>query len=97
MPASNQPEGISITLDVKGGNNGSKVNVDPTGNDGEFNYATVTFEEGDIIYVANDGKYRGFLTYNDNKKFEGTISGTDFNDEDYLHFYFLGGVEFNYH
>lgn len=93
MPASNQPEGFSITLDVKGGSNGSKVIVDPTGNDGEFNYATVTFEEGDIIYVGNDGQYCGTLTYNGNK-FEGTISG-QISDEDYLHFYFLGGSGFN--
>ena len=94
IPTNNPTRGISITLEVNGGDNGnSKVVVDPTGHTNP-DYATVTFEEGDIIYVGNNGQYRGFLTYHESK-FEGTISGTNFNDQDYLHFYFLGGVGFN--
>ncbi len=74
--------GVYITLDVDGG---SKVVVDPNG---AATYATVEFEEGDIIYVGNNGKYCGYLKHNGDK-FTGTIE-TPGSEEDYLHFYFMG-------
>ena len=50
------------------------------------------FQEGDTIYVGNTGKFRGFLTYKD-----GTFSGlvADPEEDDYLHFYFVGGLKPN--
>lgn len=50
----------------------------------------VVYAEGDNVYVGNDGKYIGTLTYHD-----GTFSGVIYGPEttDYLHFYFLGGLE----
>lgn len=73
--------GVYITLNVDGG---EKVAVTPTGGD---TYATVTWEDDDILYVGNNGKYCGYLEY-DGTKFGGTISPTS--DGDYLHFYFMG-------
>lgn len=79
--------GMQITLNVDGG---SKVIVDPTGHT-DPNYATVTFESGDLMYVGNNGKYCGYLEYNGkNKCFSGTINPTSTDDTDYLHFYFMG-------
>ena len=82
-----EPEGVFITLNV--GNN-SKVNVNPTGGGGGT-YATVTFEKNDVIYVGNNGKYVGTLTF-DGTNFTGTITPTsgDEENQDYLHFYFVG-------
>ena len=79
------PEGVFITLNV--GDN-SKVDVNPTGGNG---YATVTFTNGDQIYVGNNGKYVGTLTF-DGTNFTGTITPTsgDEENQDYLHFYFMG-------
>ena len=79
-------EGVFITLDVDGDNSGSKVIVNPTGHT-DPNYATVTFENGDIIYVGNNGKYCGYLEHN-GTNFAGTI--TPESTADYLHFYFMG-------
>ena len=76
-------EGVFITLDV---DSGSKVIVNPTGHT-DPNYATVTFENGDIIYVGNNGKYCGYLEHN-GTNFSGTI--TPESEADYLHFYFMG-------
>lgn len=79
--------GMQITLNVDGG---SKVIVDPTGHT-DPNYATVTFESGDLMYVGNNGKYCGYLEYDgENKYFSGTINPTSTDDTDYLHFYFMG-------
>lgn len=50
---------------------------------------TVEFETGDVLYVGNDGKYCGTLTYSGNDQFSGTITPTS--TDDYLHFYFVGG------
>ena len=81
----NAGNGVHITLNV---GDGSKVNVNPTGGSG---FATVTFEQDDKIYVGHDGKYCGFLTYNESTgKFSGDIDPTTTNTDDYLHFYFLG-------
>ena len=77
--------GVYITLNVDGG---EKVSVDPTGGS---TYATVTWEADDILYVGNNGKYCGYLTYNvSTSKFGGTITPTSADDGDYLHFYFMG-------
>ncbi len=77
--------GVHITLSV---DNGSRVAVDPT-NGGANDYATVTWEDGDILYVGNNGAYCGYLTY-DGTNFTGTITPTAADDDDYLHFYFMG-------
>ncbi len=50
----------------------------------------VVYGNGDKIYVGNNGKYVGTLTYADGK-FSGTIYGPE--TTDYLHFYFVGGLE----
>lgn len=54
------------------------------------NTGIVEYIEGDKMYVGNDGKYIGTLTY-ENGAFGGTIYGPQ--ETDYLHFYFLGGLE----
>lgn len=81
----NPTEGVRITLNVNGG---AKVAVDPTGGG---TYATVTWEDGDVLYVGNNGAYCGYLTYDKStSKFGGTITPTGADDADYLHFYFMG-------
>ena len=75
--------GVYITLNV---DNGSKVNVNPTGGP---TYATVDWEIDDVIYVGNNGVYCGYLTYN-GTEFVGIINPTSGDDADYLHFYFMG-------
>ena len=67
---------VSITID-----RGDKHVVYPDG--------TVEFETGDVLYVGNDSKYCGTLTYSGNDQFSGTITPTS--TDDYLHFYFVGG------
>ncbi|MCR5038732.1 MAG: hypothetical protein K6A94_05290, partial [Bacteroidales bacterium] len=94
LPDNNQTEGVLITLDVNGGNSNSKVIVDPTGNP---NYATVTFEDDDIIYVGYNGAFVGTLTYGGEvgaKKFSGSVDIDSYDGEKPLHFYFLGGKGF---
>lgn len=49
----------------------------------------VVYTDHDIVYVGNNGKYIGQLEYEDGK-FSGTIYGPS--TEDYLHFYFIGGL-----
>ncbi len=86
----NGGEKVHITLNVNNGENIS-VNVD-NGSRHEVapNLGMIKFEDGDVLYVGNNGKYVGQLTYN-NGAFGGTLyyptSG------DYLHFYFLGNAE----
>lgn len=80
---SSAPASVYITLDVDGGD---RVIVDPHGHP---DYATVIFEAGDVIYVGNNGQYCGYLTY-DGTMFGGDITPTSADDEDYLHFYFMG-------
>lgn len=84
--AQDEPEGIYITLTTDGGNNGSRVDVNPTGGSG---FATVDFEENDVIYVGHNGAYCGFLKHN-GTNFSGTITPTGADNTDYLHFYFMG-------
>ena len=83
QPATPQSEGnvVTITLNV-GDNNGSRVNVDPTGNQ-------VTFTDGDQILVASGGKYVGTLTKN-GTTFSGNVSEADLVENQPLYFYFLG-------
>ena len=90
MPANNQTEGIRITLDVNGGNSNSRVIVDPAGAEG---YATVAFEDDDVIYVGYNNAYVGTLTYS-NGTFGGTVNISEIVGDEHLHFYFLGGVGF---
>ena len=86
----NQNKGVYITLSVDGGGKGERVNVNPTGGG---TYATVDFEDGDIIYVGNNGAYCGYLTCDKNNNvFRGEINPTS--EDDYLHFYLLGGKGF---
>ena len=93
----NDAQGVQITLNVNGGAStgsaadGSRVLVDPTGNNGEYSYATVDFEENDQILVAYDGAYVGTLTHN-GSQFAGSISVTQNGDQP-LHFYFLGNKQ----
>ena len=84
---------VHITLNV---DDGSKAVVNPTGGE---NYATVTYEDGDIIYVGYNNQYVGTLTYKvideETKYFEGDITiGSQVGDQP-LHFYFLGGKGFD--
>ena len=70
---------VRITMSVGGGGREMDTVYPGTG--------AVIYEEGDIIYVGNTGKYRGKLEYHN-----GTFSGlvADPVDTDYLHFYYLG-------
>ena len=92
MPANNQTEGIRITLDVNGGNSNSRVDVDPMGHTNP-DYATVSFETGDVIYVGYNNAYVGSLTYSDGN-FSGSVNISETVEGEHLHFYFLGGVGF---
>ncbi len=92
MPANNQTEGIRITLDVNGGNSNSRVDVDPMGHTNP-DYATVSFETGDVIYVGYNNAYVGTLTYS-NGTFDGSVNISETVEGEHLHFYFLGGAGF---
>ena len=70
---------VYITVNVNGGKH--QV-VTGTG--------AVNYTDGDKIYVGNNGKYIGFVEYS-NGVFGGTIY--DPVETDYLHFYFVGGLE----
>ena len=81
----NEGNGVMITLNVGGNNNGgAKVNVDPDAEN------QVTFEDGDQILVASGGSYVGTLT-RDGGVFAGTI--TDPTEGQRLYFYFLGNKQ----
>ena len=85
-----QTQGVRITLNVNGGNSNSRVIVDPAGVEG---YATVAFEDDDVIYVGYNNAYVGTLTYS-NGTFDGTVNISEIVGDEHLHFYFLGGVGF---
>lgn len=90
-PTNDAPQGTPITLTVVGSeNNDSKVDVDPTGNP---NYATVAFENDDVIYVGYNNQYVGQLTYT-NGAFSGNVNIDAPVGDQPLHFYFLGGTGF---
>lgn len=75
-------EGEKVYITVNVADDGAKYDVYPgTG--------AYVFTNGDKLYVGNNGQYIGTLTYN-NGAFSGTITGPS--TEDYLHFYFVGGL-----
>ena len=87
QPATPQNGQVRITLNVEnGGNNGSRVNVDPTTS------PMVTFEKGDKILVGYDGAYVGTLTHN-GTYFEGSINATQSAEDQPLYFYFVGNKQ----
>ena len=89
QPATPQNGQVRITLNVgNGGNNGSRVNVNPATS------PMVTFEKGDKILVGYDGAYVGTLTHN-GTQFEGSINATQNGDQP-LYFYFLGNKTPNF-
>lgn len=78
--STDNPEGmVYITVNVDG--NGAKHTVYP-------NHGLYGFDNGDLLYVGNNDRYIGTLTYN-NGAFSGGIYEPS--TSDYLHFYFLGG------
>ena len=93
-----QTEGVRITLTVDGGNSNSRAVVNPTGNE---NYATVRFEQNDVVYVAYKGNYVGALNYcpangSEPGYFSGSVNVDEsiIDNESPLYFYFLGGEGF---
>ena len=70
---------VRITMRVGGGGRDMDTVYPGTG--------AVVYEEGDIIYVGNTGKYRGKLEYHDGS-FSGLVADPE--TSDYLHFYYLG-------
>ncbi len=80
LEPTNDGNGVRITLNVeKGGNNGTRVDVDPP---------HVDFEEGDQILVGYNGAYVGTLTHN-GEHFAGSIDATVTGSQK-LYFYFVG-------
>ena len=77
-------QGVTITLNLEGNNNGAKVNVDPYANE------QVTFEDGDQILVASGGQYIGTLT-RENGAFSGSVTNPV--EGQRLYFYFLGNKQ----
>ena len=74
-------EGGTRTITLNVGDN-SKVSVNP-------NTGVVKFTQGDIIYVAYEGKYVGTLTFNGDI-FTGDITTGQANGDKKLAFYFMG-------
>lgn len=84
----NGGEKVHITLNVNNGENIS-VNVDNGSRHAVApNLGVIQFRNGDVLYVGNNGKYIGQLTYT-NGAFSGALEPPTGND--FLHFYFLGG------
>lgn len=78
-PIANVSDEIFITVKVNGG---SRTDITSAG--------TIVFEDGDKLYVGNDGKYKGYLHYS-NGAFSGSIKTNGTSTDDFLHFYFMGG------
>ena len=72
---------VRITMRVEGGDRDMDTVFPGTG--------AVVYENGDIIYVGNTGKFRGKLEYH-NGEFSGLVA--DPKTGDYLHFYYLSGL-----
>ncbi len=75
------PDGETVYISMKVDDGGAKHIVYPS-------TGIYVFESGDVIYVGNNGKYVGTLTYA-NGTFSGSITSPS--TDDYLHFYFTGG------
>ena len=73
--------GVRITLNVE--NSGNRHAVDP-------DLGTVTYQDGDVIYVGDGSTYIGTLI-REGGTFSGTINPEPDNGEE-IHFYFLGGL-----
>ena len=86
----NGGEKVHITLNVS---NGESLNVNVNDNGGRHavapNLGVVQFTAGDKLYVGNNGRYIGQLTYT-NGAFGGDLELPTGND--YLHFYFVGNA-----
>ena len=80
---------VHITLKVE---NDSRVVIDPT-NGGANDFALVTFEDGDVMYVGYNKTCVGSLTY-DGTNFNGDITINEIIDDEPLYFYFIGGKGF---
>jgi len=78
-PIANVSDEIFITVKVNGG---PRADITAAG--------SIVFEDGDKLYVGNDGKYKGRLNYS-NGAFSGSIKTNGTSTDDYLHFYFMGG------
>ena len=74
------PDGETVYISMKVEDGGKHIVYPGTG--------AYVFENNDKIYVGNDGRYVGTLTYA-NGTFSGSITSPHTND--YLHFYFTGG------
>lgn len=77
----NGNDAVAITLDIQ---NTGGTRMDVNTSTGE-----VTYETGDVIYVASGGTFIGTLTHN-GTNFAGTITNPTVGEP--LHFYFLGNV-----
>ncbi|MBQ7532595.1 MAG: hypothetical protein IJT45_02725 [Bacteroidales bacterium] len=78
-PIANVDDEVYITVKVNGG---SRTDITSAG--------AIVFEDGDKLYVGNDGKYKGYLHYS-NGAFSGSIKTNGTSTDDFLHFYFMGG------
>jgi len=98
--SSNDGAKVPITLNVNGGastpSTGSEIGSATDGSRVAVEGGTgvVTFESGDVLYVASNGVYVGTMAYN------GTVFSGEINEPtegEKLHFYFLGNKtpEFN--
>lgn len=74
------PDGETVYISMKVDDGGKHIVYPGTG--------AYVFEDGDKIYVGNNGHYVGTLTYG-NGTFSGSITSPS--TSDYLHFYFTGG------
>ena len=98
--SSNDGAKVPITLNVNGGastpSTGSEIGSATDGSRVAVEGGTgvVTFESGDVLYVASNGTYVGTLTYN-GENFAGEVNEPAEGEK--LHFYFLGNKtpEFN--
>ena len=77
--SNNEEDIVPITLEVRT-NSGSRINVN-TAN------GAVSFETGDVVYVASGNKFVGTLTYN-GATFAGNLTNPTTGEP--LYFYFLG-------
>ena len=73
------PDGETVYISMKVDDGGKHIVYPGTG--------AYVFEDGDKIYVGNNGHYVGTLTYG-NGTFSGSITSPS--TSDYLHFYFTG-------